>query len=118
MDIKTTLANNRKKVILQQYKLSKAKQEMKKKDPKVTSIIYYNNDKVLIGYNDGNVKKADSVLGLRAQNLSDTTIKVDGSKLSCVQINNMDRRYRRVWQYEGETYGVKPGKKTALVGGR
>ncbi len=122
MDIKITLANNRRNVILKQYKLNKAKTDLKKKDPKVTSVIYYNNsDNVLVGYNDGNLKKTDSVSGLRAQTLTDTTIKSDGSKLSCRQINNMDRKYRRVWQYEGETYGVKPGKIERLengVGGR
>ena len=110
MDVKSKLASNMRNQILKQYKLNETKRELKKKDSKITSVIYYNNDGVLIGYNNGKLKSASSLSAAKAGNLTDTTIKKDGAKLSTVQINNMNKTYRQIWQYEGETYGVKPGK--------
>ena len=110
MDVKSKLASNMRNQILKQYKLNETKRELKKKDSKITSVIYYNNEGVLIGYNNGKLKSASSLSAAKAGNLTDTTIKKDGAKLSTVQINDMNKTYRQMWQYEGETYGVKPGK--------
>ncbi|MDY2903159.1 MAG: hypothetical protein SOU07_06955, partial [Bacilli bacterium] len=110
MDVKSKLASNMRNQILKQYKLNETKRELKKKDSKITSVIYYNNDGVIIGYNNGKLKSASSLSAAKAGNLTDTTIKKDGAKLSTVQINDMNKTYRQIWQYEGETYGVKPGK--------
>ena len=110
MDVKSKLASNMRNQILKQYKLNETKRELKKKNSKITSVIYYNNEGVLIGYNNGKLKSASSLSAAKAGNLTDTTIKKDGAKLSTVQINNMNKTYRQIWQYEGETYGVKPGK--------
>ena len=110
MDVKSKLASNMRNQILKQYKLNETKRELKKKDSKITSVIYYNNEGVLIGYNNGKLKSAPSLSAAKAGNLIDTTIKKDGAKLSTVQINDMNKTYRQIWQYEGETYGVKPGK--------
>ena len=110
MDVKSKLASNMRNQILKQYKLNETKRELKKKDSKITSVIYYNNEGVLIGYNNGKLKSASSLSAAKAGNLTDTTIKKDGAKLSTVQINDMNKTYRQIWQYEDETYGVKPGK--------
>ena len=110
MDVKSKLASNMRNQILKQYKLNETKRELIKKDSKITSVIYYNNEGVLIGYNNGKLKSASSLSAAKAGNLTDTTIKKDGAKLSTVQINDMNKTYRQIWQYEGETYGVKPGK--------
>lgn len=118
MDVKSKLASNMRNQILKQYKLNETKRELKKKDSKITSIIYYNNEQnVLVGYNNGKLKRAENLSAVKAGNLTDTTIKKDGERLSPVQINNMNKTYRQIWQFEGETYGVKPGKIERLENG-
>lgn len=118
MDVKSRLASNMRNQVLKQYKLNETKRELKKKDSKITSIIYYNNEQnVLVGYNNGKLKSAVSLSAAKAGNLTDTTIKKDGERLSPVQINDMNKTYRQIWQFEGETYGVKPGKIERLENG-
>ena len=118
MDVKSKLASNMRNQVLKQYKLNETKRELKKKDSKITSIIYYNNEQnVLVGYNNGKLKRAENLSAVKAGNLTDTTIKKDGERLSPVQINDMNKTYRQIWQFEGETYGVKPGKIERLENG-
>lgn len=81
---------------------------MKKKNERLTSISFSNNDNnIVLCYNDGKLRKADSISKINNQN--DTIINTNGKRLSDIEKLKMYPSYEFGWKCNGKSYITKLG---------
>ena len=86
-----------------QYKLEQLSKDINKK------VLYNKNDNILILDNES-VYKSNSINTVRTKDMVISTLANELGGISNNNVKSMFPEYNHIWQYDGDIYGVKPGR--------